>query len=119
MTENQDGAPAIASLDEETLTQLVATVRRFVRERLVPQEHQVAEDDAIPEDIVEEMRALGLFGLSIPAAYGGVGLSIGEEVLVAFELGQTSPAFRSMVGTNNGIGSQGIVMDGTDGQMRR
>ncbi len=119
MTENQDGAPAIASLDEETLTQLVATVRRFVRERLVPQEHQVAEDDAIPEDIVEEMRALGLFGLSIPAAYGGVGLSIGEEVLVAFELGQTSPAFRSMVGTNNGIGSQGIVMDGTEEQKRR
>jgi acyl-CoA dehydrogenase len=65
------------------------------------------------------MRDLGLFGLSIPAAHGGVGLSIGEEVLVAFELGQTSPAFRSMIGTNNGIGSQGIVMDGTEEQKRR
>jgi acyl-CoA dehydrogenase len=105
-------------LDSETLNQLLETVRRFVRERLVPNEHRIADDDAIPADIVGEMRALGLFGLAIPAEYGGLGLTMTEEVRVAFELGQTSPAFRSMIGTNNGIGAQGIVIDGTEEQRR-
>jgi acyl-CoA dehydrogenase len=82
------------ALDSDTLAQLLDTVRRFVRERLVPAEEKTAEDDRVPEEIVAEMRALGLFGLSIPAEYGGLGLTM-EEVLVAFELGQTSPAFRS------------------------
>jgi acyl-CoA dehydrogenase len=62
------------------------------------------------------MRSLGLFGLSIPQSYGGLELSMGDEVLVCFELGQTSPAFRSVIGTNVGIGSQGVVMFGTDAQ---
>jgi acyl-CoA dehydrogenase len=105
-------------LDPETLEQLLAAVRRFVRERLVPNEHRVADSDAIPEDIVAEMRALGLFGLTIPAEYGGLGLTMSEEVRVVFELGQTSPVFRSRFGTNIGIGSQGIVIDGTDEQKR-
>jgi acyl-CoA dehydrogenase len=104
------------ALDPETLQQLLDTVGRFVRERLVPLEHKVAEDDAIPKEIVAEMRELGLFGLSVPEEYGGLGLTMAEEVQVAFELGGTSPAFRSLIGTNNGIGSQGIVIDGTDAQ---
>src|SRR6185295_6019871 len=98
------------ALDPETLDQLLATVRRFVRERLVPNEQRVADEDRIPPEIVAEMRALGLFGLSIPEEYGGLGLTMSEEAQVAFRLGGTSPAFRSLVGTNNGIGSQGIVM---------
>jgi acyl-CoA dehydrogenase len=106
------------ALDSETLDQLLATVRRFVRERLVPSEQRVADDDAIPDDIVAEMRSLGLFGLSIPAEYGGLGLNTTEEVRVTFELGQTSPVFRSRFGTNIGIGSQGIVIDGTEEQKR-
>ncbi|WP_372025637.1 acyl-CoA dehydrogenase family protein [Tistrella mobilis] len=101
------------ALDPETLEQLVGTVRRFVRERLVPLEQQVADTDEIPHEVVAEMRELGLFGLSIPEEFGGLGLSMTEEVKVAFELGWTSPAFRSLLGTNNGIGAQGIVMDGT------
>jgi acyl-CoA dehydrogenase len=105
-------------LDPETLEQLLQAVRRFVRERLVPNEHRVAESDSIPEDIVAEMRALGLFGLTIPAEYGGLGLTMSEEVRVVFELGQTSPVFRSRFGTNIGIGSQGIVIDGTEEQKR-
>jgi acyl-CoA dehydrogenase len=107
------------ALDRDTLDQLVTTVRRFVRERLVPNEHRLEEEDAIPEPVVREMRDLGLFGLSIPEAYGGLGLTMEEEVRVAFELGQTSPAFRSLLGTNNGIGSQGLVMDGTEEQKRK
>ncbi len=107
------------SLDPETFEQLLDTVRRFVIERLVPREAEVAANDAIPAELVEQMRALGLFGLAIPEDYGGIGLNIEEEVRVAFELGKTSPAFRSAFGTNNGIGSQGIVIDGTEEQKRR
>ena len=102
--------------DPETLQALLDNISRFVRERLVPNENLVAETDAIPADIVAEMKALGLFGLCIPEEFGGLGLTMEEEVCVAFELGRTSPAFRSMFGTNNGIGSQGIIMDGTPEQ---
>nr|WP_314634034.1 acyl-CoA dehydrogenase family protein [uncultured Janthinobacterium sp.] len=102
--------------DEETLNILLDSISRFVREVLVPNEALVAETDAIPPAIVAQMRELGLFGLSIPEAYGGLELSMEEEVRVAFEIARTSPAFRSLIGTNNGIGSQGIVIDGTEAQ---
>jgi len=104
------------ALDIETRTQLIETVRRFVREECVPIEGKVSEEDRVPDSIVAQMRALGLFGLSIPEEYGGLGLSMEEEVLVCFELGWTSPAFRSVIGTNVGIGSQGVVMFGTQAQ---
>lgn len=106
------------ALDPETLHQLLDTVGRFVEERLKPAEAKVAADDRIPAEIVGEMRELGLFGLSIPEEYGGLGLTMSEEVQVAFRLGGTSPVFRSLIGTNNGIGSQGIVMDGTEQQKK-
>ena len=106
------------ALDLETRDELIAGVRRFVAERLRPLEGQIAEDDAIPEAIVQEMRELGLFGLSIPEDYEGLGLSMEDECLVAIECGRTSPAFRSVFGTNVGIGSQGLVMVGTDAQKR-
>lgn len=104
------------SLDQDTLHQLLDTIRRFVRNRLMPLEEQVASTDQIPESVISEMRELGLFGLTIPEEYGGLGLNTEEECKVAIELGYTSAAFRSVIGTNNGIGSQGLVMDGTDGQ---
>ena len=107
------------ALDVETREQLLDTVRRFVTERLRPLEAQVAEDDAIPEEVLAEMRALGLYGLSIPEDYGGLDLAMEDECLVAIELGRTSPAFRSAFGTNVGIGSQGLVMFGTDEQKAR
>ncbi|MEK9831361.1 MAG: acyl-CoA dehydrogenase family protein [Rhodospirillaceae bacterium] len=104
------------ALDPDTLDQLLDTVRRYVRERLVPLEAEVAENDAVPPEVIAEMRDLGLFGLSIPEEHGGLGLSVSDEVRVVQELGWTSPAFRSVFGTNVGIGSQGIVIDGTDAQ---
>jgi acyl-CoA dehydrogenase len=107
------------ALDLETRDQLVDTVRRFVSERLRPLEAKVAEDDAMPPELVEEMKGLGLFGLSIPEAYGGLDLSMEDECLVAIELGRTSPAFRSTFGTNVGIGSQGLVMFGTEAQKQK
>ena len=102
------------ALDLETREQLIDTVARFVAERLRPLEAQIAEDDAIPDEILDEMKALGLYGLSIPEAYGGLDLSMEDECLVGIELGRTSPAFRSAFGTNVGIGSQGLVMFGTE-----
>ena len=105
--------------DQEILDQLLEAIARYVRDRLVPIESQVAEDDAIPDDVIEEMREMGLFGLTIPEEYGGMGLTLEEESLVAIELGRTSPAFRSVIGTNNGIGSAAIVFDGTDAQKQR
>ncbi len=107
------------SLDPETFGLLLDTVRRFVDERLIPAEADVAEHNSIPEDIVASMRDMGLFGLSIAEEHGGLGLSMEEEVRVVFELGRASPAFRSMAGTNIGIGSQAIVIAGTDDQRNR
>ena len=105
-------------LDHATLAQLLDTVSRFVAERLRPLEAQIADEDRIPDAVIAEMRGLGLFGLSIPEEYGGIGLAMTEEIQVAFRLGGTSPAFRSLLGTNNGIGSQAIVIDGTEAQRR-
>ncbi|MDQ2068231.1 acyl-CoA dehydrogenase family protein, partial [Xinfangfangia sp. CPCC 101601] len=102
--------------DPELLAGLLDTLRRFVDERLIPAEAQVEEDNAIPDALIDEMRALGLFGMSIPEEYGGLGLTMEEEALVAFEIGRASSAFRSVFGTNNGIGSQGIIVDGTEAQ---
>jgi acyl-CoA dehydrogenase len=106
------------ALDPESFELLLATLRRFVAERLRPLEAQVADDDEVPDALVAEMKEMGLFGLSIPEEYGGLGLSMSEEVRVALELGRTSPAFRSVFGTNVGIGSQGLVMAGSEEQKR-
>ncbi len=103
-------------LDQETFGLLKDSVQRFVRERLMPAEDHVEERDEVPADIVDDMKELGLFGLSIPEEFGGIGLSMAQECEVAYELGQTALAFRSVVGTNIGIGSQGILMDGTADQ---
>lgn len=105
--------------DTETFNILIDTLRRFVRERLIPAEEQVVANDEIPATILKEMRELGLFGLAIPTEFGGLGLTAEEEVLTSMEICQASPAFRSITGTNNGIGSQGIVIDGTPDQKNK
>lgn len=102
--------------DPETLQILLDSIRQFVNQELIPREHEVAETDNIPADIVEQMKEMGLFGLTIPEEYGGLGVTMEEEVNIAFELGRTSPAFRSYIGTNNGIGSIGILLDGSEEQ---
>lgn len=101
------------ALDAATLDQFRDTVRRFTRERLVPIEEQVAETGHIPDEIIEEMRALGLFGLTVPQEYDGLGLTSPEELEIVMELCWASAAFRSVIGINLGVGSQGIVHEGT------
>lgn len=81
-------------------------MRRFFRARLVPCQDRVEdEDDASPE-IVDEIKAMRFFGISVPEEYGGIGLSMSQECRVVYEFGHTSPAFRSVFGTNVGIGSR-------------
>ncbi len=105
--------------DQEIFNQLRDTIRRFVNERLIPAEDRVVEDNAVPAEILREMREMGLYGMTVPEEYGGLGLTTEEEAYIIMELGRASPAFRSKIGTNNGIGSQGIVIDGTPEQKAR
>ena len=105
--------------DADTFALLLDAIRRFVRDRLIPAEQQLVDSDEIPAAIIAEMREMGLFGLTIPAEYGGLGLTTEEEALTSMEMCRASPAFRSIAGTNNGIGSQGIVIDGTDEQKKK
>ncbi len=105
--------------DQETLDTLLSVLGRFVNEQLIPREKEVADTNAIPADIAAAMRDLGLFGLTLPEKFGGMGLTMEEEVRVAFVLGRASPAFRSLIGTNNGIGSLGIVASGTQEQQEK
>ena len=100
----------------ENLSLMAETVRRFVKQDLEPLSRQVEDEDHIPEEIVQQMRDLGLFGLSIPEEYGGLGLGVLGECLVYEELSKVNACFRTRIGTNNGIGSQGIVLDGTTQQ---
>ncbi|WP_449433050.1 acyl-CoA dehydrogenase family protein [Pseudomonas putida] len=102
--------------DPQWFETFLGSVRQFVSEQAMPLEAQVEQDDQVPEAIVQQMRDQGLFGWSIPTAYGGAGLTTEELVLAALELSQCSVAFRARVGTNTGIGSEGIVADGTDVQ---
>lgn len=106
------------SVDTESFNILLSSIQRFVKERLVPLEDYVEENDEVPTDLIEEMMEMGLFGISIPEEYEGIGLSMSQECEVIYELGQTALAFRSVIGTNVGIGSQGILIDGTEEQKR-
>lgn len=102
--------------DPESQAQLVETIRRYTRERLVPLEEQVTEDDQVPDEIVREFREMGLFGLTTPEQYGGLGLSSSQEAEILVELTWAAAAFRSLVGINLGLGSQSILNDGTQAQ---
>jgi acyl-CoA dehydrogenase len=105
--------------DPEAFQAALDGLRRHVRERLVPREGEVERLDAVPDDLVDEMARMGLFGYSIPEQYGGAGMTTEELVLAAIELSQASVAFRARVGTNTGIGSEALVADGTPAQRER
>lgn len=103
-------------MDAETFKLLNDQVARYVDERLIPAEDAVEEGDDIPADIVAEFKAMGLFGLSIPEHHGGLGLTMAEEAQLVRTLCRASITFRSLIGTTVGIGSQGIMIDGTEAQ---
>ncbi|MGI5165368.1 acyl-CoA dehydrogenase family protein [Spirillospora sp. CA-253888] len=100
-------------MDSQDFADVVSAVRAFVREQVIPREEEIEESDAIPEPLRRTAREMGLFGYALPEEYGGLGLSLSEEVRLVFELGYASPAFRSMFGTSNGIAGQVLVHAGT------
>jgi acyl-CoA dehydrogenase len=105
--------------DSDTLQSMVDQTRRFVRDELIPAEEWVEEHDDIPSHLIAKMKELGYFGMTIPEEYGGLGLSMFEEVSVVAEIGYASPVFRSYFGTSNGVGTLGITTDGSDDQKRK
>ena len=91
-------------------------VRGWVRDRVLPRENEIEEKDAIPEDLRQQAKDMGLFGFALPEAHGGLGLSMEEEARLVMELGYTSPAVRSMFGTNNGIAGHVVMLSGSPEQ---
>lgn len=102
--------------DQQAFDFFLSDIRRFVRDKATARETEIERADEVPADLVQYLRENGFFGWSIPEAYGGAGLTTEELVLAAFELSQCAVAVRARVGTNTGIGSEGIVVDGTDEQ---
>lgn len=102
--------------DSDVLRSMVEETRRFVRQDLIPAEEWVEEHDDIPSHLIDKMKTLGFFGMTIPEQYGGLGLSMFDEVSVVAEIGYASPVFRSYFGTSNGVGTLGMLIDGTEEQ---
>jgi acyl-CoA dehydrogenase len=103
----------------ENLRLMRDTARRFVKNELEPISQKVEEEEKVPESVVQKMREMGFFGLSIPEEYGGMGLGTLGECVMNEEFGKSNACFRSRFGTNNGIGSQGILIDGTPEQKEK
>ena len=99
-------------MDAEDLAAVLAAVRHFVRSEVVPLEDRIEADDAVPAEVIDACKDMGLYGFAIPEQYGGLGLTLTEEVQLAFELGWTTPALRSLFGTNNGIAGTGARRTG-------
>ncbi len=106
-------------MQDAEFADVLDAVRRFVRTKVVPREDEIEETDAIPADIRRAATQMGLFGYTLPAEYGGLGATLSQDVRLAFEFGYTTPAFRSLFGTNNGIAGQVLVSSGTDEQKQR
>ena len=108
-----------AAVGDDDFREILAATRDFVRSFVVPRESEILDDDAVPDDVRERAKRMGLFGYAIPQQWGGLGLDIAQDVEMAMELGYTSLAVRSMFGTNNGIAGQVLVGFGTDEQKAR
>jgi acyl-CoA dehydrogenase len=99
--------------------ELLKLLRDFIRREVMPAEAGIDESDEIPARLIAQAKEMGLYGYALPSQYGGLGLSVEQQVRVTIELGYTSPAFRSLFGTNNGIAGQVLVLAGTDQQRER
>ncbi|HEX4832714.1 MAG TPA: acyl-CoA dehydrogenase family protein [Trebonia sp.] len=94
-------------MDNADLEAVIETVRDLVRERVIPREAEIDATDEMPAGPRAEAARMGLFGFAIPEEYGGLGLAMAQEARLVMEPGYTTPAFRSMFGTNNGARSSG------------
>ncbi|WP_280256127.1 acyl-CoA dehydrogenase family protein [Nocardia abscessus] len=116
MTSVSTGAGAVTA---EDFREILAQTRDFVRNVVMRREREIAEDNRMPEEIVQQAKAMGLFGYAIPQEWGGLGLDLAQDVELAMELGYTTLALRSLFGTNNGIAGQVLVGFGTEEQKSR
>ena len=99
--------------------ELLDLLRSFIRHEVMPAEAGIDEADEVPAHLIQQAKEMGLYGYAIPAEYGGLGLSVPQQVRLTIELGYTSPAFRSLFGTNNGIAGQVLVLAGTEAQRKQ
>lgn len=106
----------MSQVSPEDFAQIKDAVHEFIRTRVVPREREIADNDAIPADLVATAKEIGLFGYAIPQEWGGLGLDLTQDVELAQEFGYTALSLRSMFGTNNGIAGQVLVNFGTDEQ---
>src|ERR1700680_2741359 len=105
-------------MEHDDLQDMVRAVRQFVRSEVVPEETTIDESAAIPGRIRQQAIDMGLYGFALPIEHGGLGMTMTEEVQLVFELGYTTPAFRSMFGTNNGIAGHVLIEGGTVDQRK-
>jgi acyl-CoA dehydrogenase len=96
--------------------QLLKLLHDFIRREVMPAEAGIDESDEIPPRLIAHAKEMGLYGYALPSEYGGLGLSVEQQVRLTIEIGYTSPAFRSLFGTNNGIAGQVLVLAGTGPQ---
>lgn len=106
------------SFDEELLM-MARTVKDFVDNEVDPVAGLIEETDEIPENIVNQAKELGLFGLSIPDEYGGISVGMVGKCLIYEQIGRTSNGFTTLIGAHTGIGSVGIVELGTEEQKNK
>jgi acyl-CoA dehydrogenase len=106
-------------VSETEFNELIELLRDFIRREVMPAEAGIDETDEIPARLIAQAKEMGLYGYALPSEFGGLGLSVRQQVLLTIELGYTSPAFRSLFGTNNGIAGQVLVMGGTDEQRKQ
>ncbi|GAB3055376.1 acyl-CoA dehydrogenase family protein [Virgibacillus ainsalahensis] len=103
----------------EDIQFLRENVRKFVRDEVEPIAMQIEEDNEIPNSIIEQSKEMGLFSLSVPEEYGGLGLDMVGKCALYEELGKTHNGFTTLIGAHTGIGSVGIVELGTEKQKQK
>ena len=103
-------------MDADVFEQFIDQLKRYVRDRLLPAEAQVIADDKIPDDLLAEMRDMGLFGLTMPVEYGGSGMNVSQYVETIRVLSYALPAYRSITSINLGMVCSALTKSGTDEQ---
>jgi acyl-CoA dehydrogenase len=96
------------------IEQIKQMVKTFVDKDVEPLAQQIEEEDHIPQQLIDKAKELGLFGMSIPEEYGGIGLSVLGKATVLGELGRSSNGFATLISAHTGIGSVGIVRLGSE-----
>lgn len=107
-----------SGMDADVFNAFIEQLQRYVRQRLIPAEKEILETDMIPADIVNEMREMGLFGLTMPEDYGGAGMNIAQYVRTIRELSYAMPCYRSITSINIGMVCSALKNGGTEAQKR-